>query len=387
MNNADNRKPDGSESRRLRIALLPARFDTRLSYQENNFAQGLHDMGHEVTVFTTSYPCGDADGRLAALDAALPYRVVRSSRVLRIRHTQIPWDWTMRRRIRESDPQVAFILAPNHGTGCFWMKLLPPGCWKIVGFSDLPWHRGRLSAWLKRCWARRAIGMADKVLTATGDTLRLVQEWAGPEDAGRVEQIGLSFLPAALEGGEAPPGVAALAGRVRHLIASITRVSPGKQLDAVFTAVERYLGAHADAGFVMGGFDEGVESQRLRGIIAASPVADRCLLLPLLTPGEVGAVFRVAACSVWSTVSIGIYHSLHCGCRVLVREGQDATHLLAHREAGGWFADHGQLTEALERLLGESADRAAASAVVAPFHAEKMLARLLEEAMTKVPTT
>ncbi len=46
------------------------------------------------------------------------------------------------------------------------------------------------------------------------------------------------------------------------------RLSPGKQLDAVFTDVEQYLTAHADAGYVMGGFDDGAESQRLRANIA-----------------------------------------------------------------------------------------------------------------------
>lgn len=48
-------------------------------------------------------------------------------------------------------------------------------------------------------------------------------------------------------------------------------------------------------------------------ISRALPVAERYLHLPMLTPSEVGAVIRVAACSVWSTVSMGIYHSLHCG--------------------------------------------------------------------------
>ncbi len=71
---------------------------------------------------------------------------------------------------------------------------------------------------------------------------------------------------------------------------------------------------------------------------------------------------------------------------MLVREGQDATHLLAHREAGDWFTEHGQLTAALERLLAKTSVRAEVSAVVAPFHAQKIPERLLEEAMIKAQT-
>lgn len=371
----------GRAGEKLRVAILPATFDPRLNYQENTFAHALHRMGHEVVVLTTQHVAGTGAEELARLDAALPFRVIRSNRVLRIRRTHVPWDWTMRGRLREFDPQAAFVLAPNHGTGVWWMRLLPPQCRRIVGFSDMPWHRKGFSAWVKSRWARRAIRGADLVFTATAATQGLVQEWAGPEMAGKVQQVGLSFEPEPLDSGKAPPEVEVFAGRVRRLIVSVTRLAPRKRLDEVFHAAERVLQAQGDVGFVMSGFDDEPESQRVRAIIKASPVADRCLLLPLLNPGEVGGVFRLAACSVWSTVSIGIYHSLHCGCRVLVREGQDATHLLAHREAGGWFADHGHLAEALERLLEEPADRAAVSAVVAPYHSEKVLARLLEEVM------
>ncbi len=381
MNGSLNQTANAGAVARLRIAILPAKFDARLSYQENNFAHALHDMGCEVCVFTSQYAGAESPASVAAADAGLPFRVIRSARVWRIRQTAIPWDWAMRGRIRAFDPQVAFVLAPNHGTGICWMKHLPGSCRIVVGFSDLPWHRGGFSTWLKRRWGRRAIRLADKVVTATADTQRLVLGWARSEDTAKIEQIGLTFLPSALEGGATPPEVAALAGRVRRIIACITRVSPGKQLDLVFNGVERWLMTHHDAGFVMAGFDDGPESQRLRALIAASPVADRCLVLPLLSPAEVGGIFRVAACSVWSLVSIGIYHSLHCGCPVLVREGQDATHLLSNPAAGEWFKDESQLAVALEHLLSQSADRPATSAVVARYHAEKVLTRLLQEVM------
>ncbi len=386
MNDLTPPNRSGEATARLRIALLPAIFDPRLNYLENTFAHGLHAMGHEVVVFTTHHLGNGEATDLSALDATLPIGVVRSRRVIKIRRTLVPYDWTIRRRLRGLNPQVAFILAPNHGTGYHWMKRLPPQCRKIVIFSDLPWHRGGFATWFKRRWACRAIRMADRVCTATEDTQRLVQEWAGPEFSSRVERIGLSFVPSLLEGGQTPAAAVALAGRVQQVISCITRVTSGKCLDSVFKAVERLLLSRPDAGLVMGGFGENPESHRLREIIAASPVADRCVVLPMLNPSEIGGVFRLAACSLWSTVSIGIYHSLHCGCRVLVRGGQDATHLLAHPAAGAWFADDNQLTEALERLLEQPEDRAAAQAVAAPYTVENVLTKLLRRVLPEATT-
>ena len=374
-----NRSAAPTSTGRLRIAIIPAVFDPALNYIENVFARTLQEMGHEVTVFTSFHRVPGDPAAIEALDRTLPFRVVRSKRVFTVAVTQIPWDDSIRGKIRAFDPQVAFALAPNHGLGACWVRHLPDQCRLIASFSDLPWHRGPFRTWVKRYWARRVIRQASKVITVTSETQQLVVGWAGPEDAAKVERIGLPFRPGDLAGTAPPAEALELSTRVRHLIVCVTRVSPAKKLDALFKAMERHLTAHPDSGLVMAGFDDGAESRRLRAIIGASPVAARCVILPLLGIGEIGGLFRIASCSVWSLVSIGIYHSLHCGCPALVRSGQDAQHLLENPAAGGWFSSPETIDEALPDLLDHPRNRAETTAVVQRFHAEKVLAPLLAD--------
>lgn len=368
---------------RLRIVIVPAGFDPRLHYQENIFARTLHRMGHEVMVVTSVHGFRGEASEREALDAALPFRIVRARRVLAWKSTILPLDGSIGKAIRAFDPQVAFLLAPNHGLGAAWVHHFPASCHIIAGFSDLPWHRGGLSACIKQRWARKVIRSADRVITATRDTDTLVKQWGGPGCEAKIRNVGLTYEAESLEGGQLPPAAEALSKRVSRLIACVTRVSPDKQLDVLFAAVERFLTARPDAGFVMAGFGSDAESEKLRRQIAASPVADRCVTLPLLSGPEIGALFRSAACSVWSLVSIGIYHSLHCGCPVLVREGQDASHLLANPASGRWFASLERLDAALPELLDHPVDRSAVSRVVEPFLAPQVLQSLLDEARKK----
>ena len=141
--------------------------------------------------------------------------------------------------------------------------------------------------------------------------------------------------------------------------------------------MERYLTVHPDAGFVMAGFDDGAESRLLQELMEGSPVGARCVILPLLGIAEIGGLFRIASCSVWSLVSIGIYHSLHCGCPVLVRAGQDAQHLLEYPAAGRWFPELQAIGEVLEDLLAHPPERGETSALVERFHARNVLGPLL----------
>jgi glycosyltransferase involved in cell wall biosynthesis len=277
---------------------------------------------------------------------------------------------------------VAFVLAPNHGLGAAWVKHLPVTCPVIASFSDLPWHRGRLRTWIKRYWARRVIRRACKVITVTHQTQQLVGGWAGPQHAGKVVLTGLPFRPEDLAGGSPPPKALELSLRVRQLIVCVTRVSPSKQLDVLFKAMERHLTVHPDAGFVIAGFDDSAESRRLQDLIEGSPVAARCVILPLIGIAEIGGLFRIASCSVWSLVSIGIYHSIHCGCPVLVRAGQDAQHLLENPAAGGWFSNLETMDEVLQDFLDPPRDRTETSAVVERFHARNVLEPLLAAAQS-----
>ena len=368
--------------KRLRIAIIPAIFDVGLNYIENVFARTLHGMGHEVRVFTSYHGVPGNERAIKDLDRGMPFQILRTKRVICVGVTQIPWDGAMGGQIRDFDPEVAFVLAPNHGLGAAWVKHLPVTCPVIASFSDLPWHRGRLRTWIKRYWARRVIRRACKVITVTHQTQQLVGGWAGPQHAGKVVLTGLPFRPEDLAGGSPPAKALELSLRVRQLIVCVTRVSPSKQLDVLFKAMERHLTVHPDAGFVIAGFDDSAESRRLQDLIEGSPVAARCVILPLIGIAEIGGLFRIASCSVWSLVSIGIYHSIHCGCPVLVRAGQDAQHLLENPAAGGWFSNLEAIDEVLQDFLETSRGRTETSAVVERFHARNVLEPLLAAALS-----
>ncbi len=375
-----NRVAPAESGKKLRIAIIPAIFDPELNYIENAFALTLHEMGHEVRVFTSYHGVTGSYRAILALDRGMPFQIIRSKRVINVAATQIPWDGSIRTKIRDFDPEVAFVLAPNHGLGAAWVKHLPISCRLIASFSDLPWHRGRFRTWIKRYWALRVIRRACKVITVTNQTQQLVVGWAGPQNAEKVELIGLPFRPEDLSGSSPPPKALELSLRVRHLMVCVTRVSPSKKLDVLFGAMERHMTEHPDSGFVIAGFDDSAESRRLRGIIEGSPVAARCAILPMIGIGEIGGLFRIASCSVWSLVSIGIYHSLHCGCPVLVKAGQDAQHLLENPAAGGWYPNMEAIDEVLQNLLAHPRDRTETSAVVKRFHARNVLEPLLDAA-------
>lgn len=366
------------DSNRLRIAIIPAGFDPRLSYNENVFAQTLHDMGHEVMVFTSYHGSGENEGETIAMDATLDFCVVRTGKAFKIFNTTFSWDSEIQKKITCFKPDVALVLAPNHGLGMQWVRYLPDSCRVIAGFSDLPWHRGFFRAWVKRNWSRRVIARAWKVVTATKATEILITSWARAEDRSKIEFIGLPFRGTSLDGGIPPPAAAALAARVDKLIVCVTRVHASKNLEQLFKSVERFLIASPGCGFVMAGFDNGAESNRLRSCILASPVVGRCEILPVLNAGEIGGLFNIADCSIWSLVSIGIYHSLHCGCPVIVREGQDATHLLADPAGGAWFRDLDTIDKVLPEVLGRNISRRMISKCVSPYEAESILSKLLE---------
>lgn len=362
---------------RLRVAVIPARFDPGLNYQENVFAGALHSLGHEVVVFVA----GKHDSRKA--NAELPFRVERDQSALQFRTTVLPFSQAFAGKIRAFDPQLAVILAPNHGPGAIWIGALSDACVVISCFSDLPWHRPWWVEMIKKMWARRVIRRSVRVLAATTETAKLVKSWVAPDIGRRVVMSGLTFNPAALEGGVLPEAVANLRQSKRSLIVMVTRITAQKKLERVFESIATYLRNHPDTGFAFAGFAPGDEAVALRNQIEHSDVAGQCVLLPFAEAKTIGALFRASDISIWSLVSIGIYHSLHCGCRILLREGQDAGHLLKSGVAGAAYANEDALPAEIGSLLQTSVSRATVSAVVEKYTGRAVVAGLIEELATE----
>ena len=365
-----------------RIAILAAAFDPRLNYQESVSARTLHRMGHRVHVFTTTAPIVREAADWPAVDAASGLTITRTERFIRLKNTTIPRDPEVAAQIRAFAPDWAFLFAPANGAGCTWMRHLPPST-KVVAFiSDLPWHRtSRVLWWLvKRRWLRAVFRRADAVAAVTDDTAVMLRDTGGSLLDGKLLMTGLSY-DAEIFGdapGIVPPAVRELHGRCPRLVAIVTKAAPDKRLDETFSAVEKVLEAEPGTGFVLAGVGEDACGQALRRQVAASAVADRCVVLPVLNAVEVKGVFETAVCAVFTLVSIGIQQALACGCPVALRAGQPASHILQPGTNAERFADPADLADVLHRMLRRPWDRDAVRESIRPWRSETVLARVMD---------
>jgi glycosyltransferase involved in cell wall biosynthesis len=367
----------GSSS--LRVALIPAIFDPRLSYLENAIASALHRQGHEVKIFASEFGAR-YDTFPLALDESLPFQVYRSGRVLRFKGTQIPYDLKVGTLIREFRPDVVFLVAPLHGLGYMWMKHLPATCCVVSAFSDIPWHRrGRaLATWIKKHWARKILRRSSMVMAVTPETKDLLESWTDESVHGKIRMTGL-LLDVAPPGdsGTLPEEVDELRQRVRSLAVLITRVTPEKKLDGFFDEIETFLLGAPESGFVIAGLGANEASEKLRQRVARSSTRERCVVLPMLCENQVRAVFAAADLSVWNSVSIGLYHSLAGGCPAVLWSGQVSKHLIREGENGMWFARMDEAADTLLKALRYPWDRPAIKASIAGANADQIVAEIL----------
>jgi glycosyltransferase involved in cell wall biosynthesis len=368
LSNADLEAPQ------MRIAIIATHFQAHLSYLENVLCDALVRQGHEVRVFTASNR-GERDDTLAVT-------VVRSNRVLRIGQTVLAYDPDIGKRILEFDPQIAFLPAPLHGLGWAWMKYLPQKCRVASAFSDLPWHRRShpVKAWIKRRWARSIVRRSSIVLAITPETSDLLRTWCGDLLKNKLRHTGLIVdLTRPPDLAHLPDELIPLRDRYATFGALITRVTPEKDLAGFFGQIEQFLQTHPDVGFVIGGLDDGRASEELRRAVARSQSADRCVLLPMLCEKQIRAAFSIAAFSVWNSVSIGIYHSLACGCPAVLWSGQVSKHLIENGRNGFWFHRMDEAGGAMSKAMTFAWNRNEVTESVAGADADTVTAALVAE--------
>lgn len=274
-------------------------------------------------------------------------------------------------------------MGAGYGPPYYWMCALPKHCHVISQFSDLPQHRsGRVVWWFKQHWYRRVFERSSLVLAVTQDTADLLQSVGQEQLGSKLRMTGLSYDAADFtlnDGASCPDAAAALADRVKFLVAVVTRVTPEKGLDALFEGVEAFLERHADAGLVMAGFRDDAYGETLRARIERSSVRERCCLLPVLGTAAINGLLARAGCSLWTQVSIGLQHSLASGCPIVLRRGWPAGHILKEGLSGFTFEGNADLGSVLEKAKEHSWDRKAIHGVIEPFQSESMLRRLFGE--------
>mgnify|MGYP000126015664 CR=1 FL=1 len=382
-----NRKENGLEldrhgfsTKKIRVAIIPPLFDPALSYQENVCAAALHRAGYEVRVFTSWHGVQELPGGKVA-GAEVPFPVHRARRVLKLKDSQLPLDMAIAKEIRDFAPDVALLMAPLHGLGWAWMKVLPAGCRVGAFFSDIPWHRENawLRTWLKRKMARQIFRRADRVFAATSQTTALLKLWGGDLLGSKLETPGLTLDLSTLQPATPlPESVLALRQRVSRLVVMVTRVTPEKALHQFFSQMERYLKTEESDGCVIAGLGNDEPAQLLRKAVEVSPVKDRVLLLSALDSHQVGSLFRVSDFSLWNSVSIGIYQSLACGSPVVLYSGRGSAEHLIHEGINGlWFHSHEAAPEVMARARGILWDKSIIRHSVASAAADKVYPELV----------
>lgn len=366
---------------KTRIAILASAFDPRLNYQESVTARTLHRSGYDVRVFTTTAPIVRKDISYPEVDAASGIAITRTSKFIRIKNTFIPRDPDTVAAIRAFNPDRAILFAPASGIGYHWMSALPASCKVMAFISDLPWHRTSSLMWwlLKRRWLRAVFKRADAVAAVTADTEAMLRSAGGKLLDGKLLMTGLSYDNAIFgdQPAATPPEVLALKARAPRLIAIVTKSAPDKQLDEAITAITSVMAQNPDTGFILAGITDDACGLALRNQIAASPVADRCLALPVLEAPAIKGIFENASCALFSLVSIGIQQALACGCPVILRSGQPASHILKEGTNSSRFDSFSSLPATLLPFLNHPWNRQSIRDSILPWRSEVVLDRLM----------
>jgi hypothetical protein len=196
---------------------------------------------------------------------------------------------------------------------------------------------------------------------------------------GKLLMTGLSYDNAIFgdQPAATPPEVLALKARAPRLIAIVTKSAPDKQLDEAVTAITSVMAKNPDTGFILAGITDDACGLALRNQIAASPVADRCLALPVLEAPAIKGIFENASCALFSLVSIGIQQALACGCPVLLRSGQPASHILKEGTNSSRFDSFSSLPATLLPFLNHPWNRQTIRDSILPWRSEVVLDRLM----------
>ena len=344
----------------MRIAIIPASFNSKLTYNENICADAFHQMGHEVIVYCSKY-CGLSENEMIELDRKNKYQIYRMSGVFKIRETQFVYDQSIKIELNRFNPELAILFAPLSGIGYSLLKSIPVGCRVVSGFSDIPLHReNRTPFWfVKKRWVKKIFDRSYRIYAATKQTLKLLEEWGDQNSRNKMILNGLAIDRSVfLTSHTVAADIAGFIDSVRSYSVIITRVIPGKNIDQLYGQIEKLLLNNPTHGFIIAGLLENEDSTKLRKIVEVSGCANRVLLLKQQSIDVVATLFRNARFSLWNGVSIGIYHSLCCSCPVVVWSKRGSAEHLVHEGVNGlWYEDVNMLADTMQAAMERDWDK------------------------------
>jgi glycosyltransferase involved in cell wall biosynthesis len=366
----------------MRIAIIHAKFNPSLNYVESVIARELHRQGHEVKVFTTSAAMMNAGRSHEAIDAEYGFEIIRARFWLGSLSIQIPLSFRVPLRLKRFRPQVAIALAPHHGPGSLWSYILPKECRLVTGFSDLPKHRHRKFVWkfFKLPMIKAVVSRAQSVIAITAETKHFLTEQLGEKLGARMLVSGLpydhhAFYPSAHSSERY------VSARVKqehlseaNIVVLATRADPAKNLDQLLVEIRDFLIQSPTWRFVFVGVMNDFDLLRWRALFAESGLESAVEINGMVSSDALREIFQVARVSLWPSVSIGMIHSLACGCPVVIASGVTHSHFM-FSEASVAMYSSGKVAQALLKFQGNVTNRQEVSASVAPLAIDHWMLR------------
>ena len=367
----------------MRIAIIHAKFNPSLNYVESVIARELHRQGHEVKVFTTSASMMNTGMTHEAIDAEHGFEIIRARFWLGSLSIQIPLSIRVPLRLKRFRPQVAIALAPHHGPGSLWSYILPKECRLVTGFSDLPNHRHRKFVWkfFKLPMIKSAVARAQSVFAITVETKHFLTEQLGAKVGARMEVSGLpydhhEFYP------NANPSIESLPTSLHHwkesgqrVIVLATRADATKNLDDLMTKIRDFLLNNQSWRFAFAGVVNDSDHIRWRSLFSKAGLESKVELMGVVSSVALRQLFQLAQASIWPSVSIGMIHSLACGCPVVISSEVSYSHFLLTDENGAIY-EPGEIAEALLKFNRIDSSRREVSDTVASLAIDHWLSQL-----------
>ncbi|MEN9214504.1 MAG: glycosyltransferase family 4 protein [Gloeomargarita sp. DG02_4_bins_56] len=313
-------------------------------------AQGLQELGHRVTVVTSSEPA-----HLTVADGGYPFPVVRLNR-------RLPWAF---RSVYYQQKLAEYMGSCDvvYGNGLVWevaqvcQKWHQPWVAKIVG--DSTWERAVRRGWtnlsldefqapqadmriqLFRCWRNQALRQAEHVIVPSSYLAAMVQKWGIPPERVTVIYNAVD-LPRNIPEIQNP-----LTTPYRVITAG--RLVPWKQMDEIITAIAPL----PDVGLLIVG--EGSQRQKLEQQVNDLGLNQRVYFTGQKNQLELLALMKTCDLFVLNSTYEGLPHivleAMSVGIPVIATAVGGTPELVQNQITGRLIPPHSPPT--LQQVIGE----------------------------------
>jgi glycosyltransferase involved in cell wall biosynthesis len=125
-----------------------------------------------------------------------------------------------------------------------------------------------------------------------------------------------------------------------------TRADASKNLDDLLVKIRDFLLENQSWRFAFAGIVNDSDHIRWRSMFSKAGLESKVELMGVVSSVALRQLFQLAQASIWPSISIGIIHSLACGCPVVISSDVSYSHFLLTDENGAIY-ESGEIAEAL----------------------------------------